>query len=287
MTQRVTILQCSDLHFGRDADLDQIAALEGLVADLAPTAVAIAGDLTQRARHGEFQRALVMVQTLRQLAPTLVVPGNHDVEWWTTPFGVLGAHPKYEKYRRYFGNDLTPTLVVGGAVLSGALTSYGVAAGSMTYNLNDMAVKGHLPASETERARSRFEAESPELLRVLVMHQNLLRGEISERMGLARWRQAWRNVMSCGADLVLCGHDHQEGAGTLPNGAVVATSSTHTRRTRGGRPSACNLVLVDDTTITVRHYLWDAIEQQFHAGAETTFPRPVRHTASDAPAPSR
>jgi predicted MPP superfamily phosphohydrolase len=52
VTGRLSFLQCSDLHFGRDADLEQIAALEGLAADLAPSAVAIAGDLTQRARMG-------------------------------------------------------------------------------------------------------------------------------------------------------------------------------------------------------------------------------------------
>jgi 3',5'-cyclic AMP phosphodiesterase CpdA len=273
---RLSFLQCSDLHFGRDADLEQIAALEGLAADLAPSAVAIAGDLTQRARHGEFQRALVFVQAMRRLAPTLVVPGNHDVEWWTTPFGVLGASPKYEKYRRYFGDDLTPTLVIDGAVLCGALSSYGVAAKSMTYNLNDMAVKGHLPASETERVGERFAAESPDLLRVMVMHQNLLRGRISERMGLARWRQAWRGVMRSGADLVLCGHDHEEACGVLPNGAVVATSGTHTARTRGKRPSACNLVLVDAGSITVRHYVWDLAERMFVTGPEHVFPRPAR-----------
>ena len=271
---RVTILHCSDLHFGQDVDLDQIAGLEGLAADLAPSAVAIAGDITQRARHGEFQRALVFVQALRRLAPTLIVPGNHDVQWWATPFDVIGAGPKYEKYRRYFGDDLTPTLVIDGAILCGVLTSYGVVAGSMTPNLNDMAVKGHLPARETERAAIRFAEESPELLRVMVMHQNLLRGRISERMGLARWREAWRNVMATGVDLVLCGHDHEERAGILPNGAVVATSGTHTARTRGHRPSACNLVLVDGTSITVRHYVWDATDRVFRAGPEIVYPRP-------------
>lgn len=276
MTQTLSILQVSDVHFGRDADLDQVAALEALAAELTPDAIAIAGDLTQRARHGEFQRALVFVQALRKIAPTLVVPGNHDVEWWTTPFGVLGAAPKYVKYRRYFGDDLTPTLVLDGLVMCGALSSYGVAAGSMTYNLNDMAVKGHLPASETERVRARFEAESPDALRVLVMHQNVLRGEISRRMGLARWRGAWRNIIASGADLVLCGHDHQEGAGTLPNGAVVATSSTHTKRTRGGRAAACNVISADRDTITVQHRTWDPDAGRFTVATEQSFPRPVR-----------
>lgn len=279
MTQRVTILQCSDLHFGRDADLAQVAGLEGLAADLAPTAIAVAGDLTQRARHGELQRALVFVEAMRRVAPTLVVPGNHDVEWWTTPFNVLGSHPKYVKYQRYFGETLTPTLVVPGAVLCGALSSYGVVAGSMTHNLNDMAVKGHLPSGETERAAAAFRAEPDDALRVLVMHQNVLRGNISQRMGLARWRTAWRNIMAAGTDLVCCGHDHEEAAGTLPNGCVVSTSSTHTSRTRGHRPSACNLVIADATTITVRHYIWDAGDRMFRAGLDTSFPRP-RHAAS-------
>lgn len=270
---KVTLLQCSDLHFGRDADLAQIAGLEALAAELAPSAVVIAGDLTQRARHGEFQRALEFVTVMRRIAPTLVVPGNHDVEWWTTPFDVIGAAPKYEKYSRYFGEELTPTLVVDGAILCGVLTSYGVVAGSMTYNLNDMAVKGHLPAKETERAGVRFAGESPDMLRVLVMHQNLLRGKISQRMGLARWRAAWRQVMASGADLILCGHDHEEAAGVLPNGAVVATSSTHTSRTRGKRPSACNLIVADASTINVRHYIWDVALARFQPGAENSFPR--------------
>jgi 3',5'-cyclic AMP phosphodiesterase CpdA len=274
-----TILQCSDVHFGRDADLVQVAALEALAGELSPDAIAIAGDLTQRARHGEFQRALVFVDAMRRVAPTLVVPGNHDVEWWTTPFGVLGAAPKYVKYRRYFGDDLTPSLVLDRVVLCGALTSYGVAAGSMTYNLNDMAVKGHLPAGETERVRELFLAEPEHLLRVVVMHQNVLRGEISRRMGLARWRGAWRNLMNSGADLVLCGHDHQEGAGTLPNGTVVSTSSTHTRRTRGGRPSACNVVFATDETITVQHRIWDARGERFLVGPEQVFPRVRRASA--------
>jgi 3',5'-cyclic AMP phosphodiesterase CpdA len=276
----LTFLQMSDLHFGRDADLAQIAALEELARTLRPDAVAIAGDLTQRARHGEFQRALVFVQQMRTVAPTIVVPGNHDVQWWTTPFDLVGAGPKYEKYRRYFGDDLTPKLVVDGAVFCGALTSYGVVAGSMTYNLNDMAVKGHLPASETERIAARFQAESPELLRVMVMHQNLLRGAISERMGLAHWRRSWRQVMATGVDLVLCGHDHQEGAGTLPNGAVVATSGTHTSRTRGERPSACNVITVTGTTIQVDHHVWDRAAGEFHLGESTSFPRPRTAAAS-------
>ena len=80
--------------------------------------------------------------------------------------------------------------------------------------------------------------------------------------------------MATGADLVLCGHDHEEAAGVLPNGTVVATSSTHTARTRGGRPAACNFIVADASAITVRHYVWDSGDRAFRAGSETVFQRP-------------
>ena len=35
----------------------------------------------------------------------------------------------------------------------------------------------------------------PTLPRVLVMHHNLLRGDMSKRMGLARWKRAQRRVV--------------------------------------------------------------------------------------------
>jgi 3',5'-cyclic AMP phosphodiesterase CpdA len=78
----VVIVHLSDLHFGRPADLDLVEALEEFLPGLAPDAIGISGDLTQRARHGEFQRARALVRSLLSVAPVLVIPGNHDVEWW-------------------------------------------------------------------------------------------------------------------------------------------------------------------------------------------------------------
>ena len=106
---RLTLVHLSDLHFGRHVDLEQIAALDRFIGEVVPDAVLISGDLSQRARHGEFQRALAFVERARQTAPVLVVPGNHDTEWWKTPFGLLGSEIKHRKYRRYFP-ELSPVL---------------------------------------------------------------------------------------------------------------------------------------------------------------------------------
>ena len=152
---RVVIAHLSDLHFGAYADLAQIEALETFLPTLGLDAAVIAGDLSQRARHGEFQAAHAFANRLRHHAPLLAVPGNHDIEWWRSPLGLLGERRKYRKYSRYF-SDLTPVMEIPGAVLAGALSSYGVAFGSLTWNIRDVAVKGHLPASETDRLESIF-----------------------------------------------------------------------------------------------------------------------------------
>src|SRR5204862_414678 len=133
------------------------------------------------------------------------------------PLIPFAKEPLYAKYRRYFGADLTPTLTLpgGGAIIASALTSHGVAWGSLTPRLRDLAVKGHLPKREITRVRGLFEAGPPGQARVLALHHNVLRGDLSRRMGLARWRQAQRRIVASGADVVLCGHDPQEGAELL------------------------------------------------------------------------
>ncbi len=271
-TPGITIVHLSDLHFGGFADLAQIEALEDFLPTLGAAATVVSGDLSQRARHGEFQAAHAFFERLRTYAPLLVVPGNHDIEWWKSPLGLAGSTVTYAKYARYFG-DLTPVLTIPGAVIAGALSSYGVAFGSLTWNLNDVAVKGHLPAAETTRVTRVFEQASPDVVRILTFHHNVLPGGMSRRMGLANWRAAYRRLLKTGADVILCGHDHHEGAGQIEGALAVSTAGTHSLRTRGGRPSVFNLVKIDPLAIHIRHYRWEASGRQFLTSDMNSFAR--------------
>jgi 3',5'-cyclic AMP phosphodiesterase CpdA len=273
MTAPVTIVHLSDLHLGGYADLKQIEALESFLPTLAPTAVVISGDLTQRARHGEFQAAHLFLQRMRACAPSLVIPGNHDIEWWKSPLGLLGERRKYAKYSRYFGDNLRPVLEVPGTVIAGALSSYGVAFGSLTWKLNDLAVKGHLPRSETNRVQKIFAAAPPGVARVLTFHHNVLAGSLSRRMGLVRWRSAHKRLLATGADVILCGHDHQEGAGQIQGSLAVSTSGTHSSRVRGGRPSVFNLVKIDASAVHIQHFRWVPKDRQFIPSDTYSFAR--------------
>src|SRR5918994_5024331 len=269
---RVVIAHLSDLHFGGYADLAQIEAIESFLPTLGPDATVIAGDLSQRARHGEFQAAHAFVNRLRPHAPMLVVPGNHDIEWWKSPLGLLGEQRKYQKYSRYF-RELRPVLEIPGAVIAGALSSYGVAFGSLTWNIRDVAVKGHLPVGETDRVTGIFAKSPPGAARVLVFHHNALPGELSRRMGLANWRAAHRRLLATGADVILCGHDHQEGAGQIDGSLAVSTSGTHSSRVRGGRPSVFNLVRIDGQAVHIQHFRWDSANRHFLPSDTYSFAR--------------
>lgn len=277
----VQLLHVSDPHFGGLANIEQIEALEAMIPDLRPDAVVITGDVSQRARHGEFQRARALVQLAARTAPVHVIPGNHDVCWWTRPLIPFGKGPLYAKYARYFGDELAPTLAIPGAVIAGALTAHGVAWGSLTLRPRDLAVKGHLPKRELERVRGVFAAAPPEQARVLALHHNVLRGEISGRMGLARWRRAQRRIAACGAEVVLCGHDHQEDADVLDGRVVVSTAGTLCRRTRGGRPPSFNFVTIEPTAVHITFFRWDAPAGKFKAGDTAAFARPA------APSPAQ
>lgn len=270
----IQILHLADLHFGGPADVRQVEALERMIPDLRPDAVVVAGDLCQRARHGEMQRARAFTNLAAVTAPVYVLPGNHDVAWWWRPLLPFGREALYRSYRRYFGDDLAPTLKVPGATIAGALTSHGVGFLSMTLSPRDLAVMGYLPKSEIRRVEAVFRDAPPEDARVLVVHHNVLRGELSRRVGLVRSRTAQRRIVAAGADLVLCGHDHQEGVDVLPGSSVVvATAGTLSNRSRGGRPGSFNFITIEAKAIQVTFFRWEAERGRFRASDTFAFAR--------------
>ncbi len=271
-----SIVHISDPHFGNVADLQQIQAVEELVPDLDPRVIVLSGDVSLRSRHGEYQAARGFVRELERTAPVFAVPGNHDVQWWWRPFIPFASAAKYRKYVRYFGPVLAPTLKFPEAVIASALTSHGVTWGSLTWRLRDLAVKGHLPKKAIERVGQVFAQAEPGQARVLVVHHNVMRGELSRRMGLARWRQAQRRIVESGADLVLCGHDHQEKADVMDGRVVVSCAGTLSTRSRGGRPSVFHRVRIEDEGIHVEQYRWEAGRRLFMRSDVHSFPRPHR-----------
>lgn len=268
----LSIVHVSDPHFGEVADLHKVWAVQNLVPDLEPDVTVVSGDLTLRARHGEFQAAALFVRELGRTAPVFVIPGNHDVQWWWRPLIPFASQAKYSKFRTHFGPVLTPTMDLAEAFIAGAQTAHGVAWGSLTPRLRDLAVKGHLPKKEARRVKALFAKARPEQARVLVLHHNVLRGALSARMGLAHWKRAHRNIIGTGADVVLCGHDHQEGSDEL-DGVVVSCAGTISQSSRDGRPSAFHRIYLEDDSVQVETYVWEPKQRLFKRSDVAVFAR--------------
>ena len=270
------IFHVSDLHFGRPAVPDQIDAIEGMIQRERYEVVAISGDVSQRARSGEFLRARAFIRDAQRVSQTIIVPGNHDVRWWHAPLGLGNEKRMYEAYRTYIQADLEPVLRVPGATLVGLNTSHGVTRHTLTWNVRDISIIGYLTRAQIDKARRAF-LESPRNdARIIVMHHNPVKGELSQRHGLKNTRKVLGAFAELEVDVVLCGHDHQEAIHYVEHtkkGTVVSTAGTVSSRSRGGRPSSVNVIHFRADQIEVTTHLWSRESKSFVAGAVKCFTR--------------
>ena len=272
----LTVFHVSDLHFGRPFVPEQIEAIETIVQQSRFDVVAVSGDLSQRARSGEFQRAHAFIRDANKVSKTIVVPGNHDVIWWKAPLGIGDKERPYENYRRYITEDLEPVLRVPGATFVGINTAKGVTRHTLTWRLRDISIIGAVNKRQIDRAREEFEGSPADDARVIVMHHNPVKGELSGRHGLKDTRKVLGAFAQIGVDLVLCGHDHQEAVHYIEHtqkGTVISTAGTVSSRSRGGRPSSANVSTIRQENIEVATLVWSAAERTFTPGPSRCFDR--------------
>jgi len=271
-----TLFHCSDLHFGHPAVPEQYEAIEAIIADRDYDVVAVSGDLTQRARSGEFQRARVFLQHAKRYSEVIVVPGNHDVAWWKAPLGFGDPLKMLANYRRYISEDIEPVLHIAGVTIVGLNTSQGVTRRTLTWNLRDISIIGDLRRDQLERTRAEFERSRSGDARIVVMHHNPVMGELSRRHGLKHTQRILGAYAEMSVDLVLCGHDHQEAVHYIEHtkkGTVISTAGTISNRARGGRPGSVNSIRISTDTIEVSTLLWSADARAFVPGPSKCFER--------------
>lgn len=272
----VRVLHVSDLHFGPPYNPPVIAALEARIAREGYDAVVVAGDLTQRSLSGEFQRAEKFLRDCQRVSKTMVIPGNHDVAWWDSPMHLLGADRIYRRYRKYIAEDLEPTLELPGATFVGLNTSHGIAPYTLTTRPRDLSIIGAVTSQQLQRTQDRLRSVAPSFARVVVMHHNPVRGQLSNRYGVPRAESLLDQLASAGADMVLCGHDHQEAVHQRTHAGrnvVICTSGTVSDRSRGGRPCAVHEIRIGLEEILVDTLAFDQAVGHFQAAASYQFAR--------------
>ena len=271
-----TVFHVSDLHFGWPAVPEQIEAIERIIHERKFDVVAISGDLSQRSRSGEFQRAAVFIRDAKKVSKVITVPGNHDVAWWKAPLGVRDRSRIYENYRRFIDRNLEPVLHVPGATFVGLNTSHGVTWRTLTWNMRDISIIGDIHKHQLDEAKQLFDKAPARDARVIVMHHNPVRGELSQRHGLKNTQKILGAFAEMGVDLVCCGHDHQESVHYIEHtrkGTVISTAGTVSNRSRGGRPSSVNVIEIGTKTIDVTTHLWSREQGTFVKGPHKCFKR--------------
>lgn len=189
-------IHISDLHRGtREAPaLDD--ALVTLCHELSPELVIASGDLANRGRVAELRQAKALLDRLS--APTLAVPGNHDIPY-TLPARV--THP-WDRFVSVFGTT-DPVLRTANAVVCG---------------LNSARPwrhqGGRLDAARLASAATALRDAPADALRIVVCHHHLAGApwRALRKFPLKQRDATLRAFAGAGAELVLGGHIHQSTA---------------------------------------------------------------------------
>jgi 3',5'-cyclic AMP phosphodiesterase CpdA len=271
-----TVFHCSDLHFGHPAVPEQYEAMERIIAEHKFDVVAISGDLSQRARSGEFQRARAFIKHAEEFSKVVCIPGNHDVAWWKSPFSLGDESSMLENYRKFISDDIEPIVHIPGVTFAGLNTSHGVIGESLTWRLRDISIIGVVRKEQIDSLRRTFTSAPAGDIRVVVMHHNPIKGELSQRHGLKHTARILGAFADMSVDLVLCGHDHQDAIHFIEHtkkGTVISTAGTVSNRMRGGRPSSVNSIRLSDDKIDVATLVWSQSDNDFVPGPAKCFRR--------------
>ncbi len=261
------IAHISDIHFGRIA---YPGIVDALVADINAAdvdLVVVSGDLTQRAFGHQFRAARRMLEAFD--APTLVVPGNHDVYPWWRPFSRL-LDP-LRRYRRIIEPDLAPSWQNGDVAVRGINSAFGWTVQG-----------GRITEQELERIRTGYDGAAGEALRVLVVHHHL--AELAALAGHDRARgaeRAFQAAQQAGVGLILCGHLHKSLSLLIRKGGtsvVIASCGTTTSsrsREQGDLKNAFFEIIVGRGTLEIVSRTYDPARSAFLRSAVSSYELPI------------
>lgn len=246
----IRLFHVSDIHFGAEdrAALDWFARL---VRTERPDAVVLTGDLTMRARAGEFEAAAKWLEGLGR--PVTVEAGNHDLPYFNLWARFFTPYRRYRALERMIERPLD---LRGVTVVPLKTTA------RFQWRLDWS--KGHVSTRALQEALALVEA-APQGHRVLVAcHHPLVeagtRGTSRTRGG----RRALAALAEAGADAVLTGHVHDPFDVRHPAGGRevrLIGAGTLSERVRESPPSF-NEIRIDDSGIATAARIMGAASRE-------------------------
>ena len=243
-----TVAHLSDLHFGR-VDPSLLDPLRRHLESLAPDLLVVSGDLTQRAKSGQFRAAREYLDTLPR--PQLVVPGNHDVPLYNV---FMRFAAPFARYRRIFSGDLEPAHVDDEIAVVGVNT-----ARSLVFK------GGRINERQVARVRELLCPLAESVTKILVTHHpfDVPKDSREDDQIVGRARMALEALAGCGADVFLSGHLHETHVGHTTDryriagvSALVVQAGTALSTRSRGETNAFNVLRVAPRHIEVERHAW-------------------------------
>lgn len=260
------ILHVSDLHVGTREDSQVEAALVHLAADVRPEVLVASGDLTNRGRRSEHERAHALLESVG--VPVVAVPGNHDLPY-TFPSRFTAPWREFERvWRTTEPTYSSPALHVVG------LNS------ARPYRHQS----GGIRDAQLAAATTRLGEASTGAYRVVALHHHMIGApwRTARKRPVARRNHVLRALVSAGADLIVAGHIHQAAvserhefevvSGDMPAVVVsIAPGLGQPRPRRVGEARGLHVYEVDERALTVETHVWTG--GGWEITARRTFPR--------------
>jgi 3',5'-cyclic AMP phosphodiesterase CpdA len=257
-----TLVHISDLHFGAVAE----ATLEPLldtIENLAPDAVVVSGDLTQRALRKQYQGAAAFLGRI-DCETRIVVPGNHDIPLWNPVRRFV--NPRRDFFR-YITPETYPSFSNSAVAVIGIDTSR-----ALTFS------NGRINRAQIEKIRRFFADQAPELCRVVVAHHPFVIPEDDGNGKLVgRAEKALAGVLEEHVDLLLTGHRHQAWTSVLGTRLLTVHCGTTTSRRTRGETNCFHELRILDESIEVQTWRWQDSTECFQREDEVeNWPRQRR-----------
>jgi 3',5'-cyclic AMP phosphodiesterase CpdA len=245
------ILHVSDLHVGTREDPHVEEALARLAGRVQPEVVIASGDLANRGRRTELERAAGLLRSLG--LPVLAVPGNHDLPY---TFPARFTSP-WREFERVWGTT-EPTYA------SAALHVVGLNSARP-----DRHQSGGIRDEQLRTAAVRLAEASPGAYRVVVLHHHMIGApwRAARKRPVARRDHILRELAAAGADLIVAGHIHQAAVSERhefevlsrdvpPVVVSIAPGFGQPRPQRSGEARGLQVYEVDGRALTVETHIW-------------------------------
>jgi 3',5'-cyclic AMP phosphodiesterase CpdA len=245
------LLHVSDLHTGTREEPEVEHALVALVERIRPELIVASGDLTNRGRRAEHERAGSFLRSFG--LPVLAVPGNHDLPY-TFPARFTTPWAEFERvWETTEPIHASPSLHVVGLNSARPFRHQG----------------GALRDSQLRAAAERLAGAAEGAYRVVVLHHHMLGApwRAARKRPVSHRNTVLRKLVAAGADLILAGHIHQAALSERHEFEVVhgdvraavvsiAPGLGQPRPNRLGEARGLHVYEPGADTISIQTYIW-------------------------------